>query len=520
VSELHLPWLEAAIAIPALGSLWVARLRDPIAARRYSLAVAGLALACALGAYVDFALLHVSVAHAPWDVLGPVFGGELFAIDELSGPLIPLVGLLYLLTFAATLRTKVRRFSFAWSLAREAVVLAAFSCRQPWVIVGLLVLGTIQPFVELRSRRKPTRVYLLHMGAFAGLLIAGQALIEFGGSAGVWTTGLVLLTAAVLLRSGIVPVHTWMTDLFEHAAFGTALLFVTPMVGAYAAVRLVLPIAPDWMLQAIAFVSLATAVYAAGMALVQREARRFFAYLFLSHSSLVLVGVEIATPLGLTGALCVWLAVGLSLAGFGLTLRSVEARTGRLSLNEFHGLYPHTPMLAAFFLLTGLASIGFPGTVGFVGVELLVESAVQVSPAVGAAVVLAAALNSLAVLHAYFRVFTGTRHESSINLRSRLPERIAVLALTILILGGGLYPQPGVSSRHRAAEELVELRERALVAAERSGRPPSLVALRREGAPTSVPRRKLQPNDFHARRLRAVHYKNTHSPFSDRRRHP
>jgi NADH-quinone oxidoreductase subunit M len=139
----------------------------------------------------------------------------------------------------------------------------------------------------------------------------------------------------------------------------------------------------------------------------------------------------------------------------------VESRTGRLSLTEFHGMYEHTPMLAAFFLLTGLASIGFPGTVGFVGTELLVEGAVSASPLVGAAVVLATALNGVAVLHAYFRVFNGTRHASSINLRSRLPERIAVLTLTVLILGGGLFPQPGVSSRYRAAVALTEQRAKA-----------------------------------------------------------
>ena len=45
------------------------------------------------------------------------------------------------------------------------------------------------------------------------------------------------------------------------------------------------------------------------------EARRFFCYIFLSHSALVLVGLESLSPVGLTGALCVWLSVGLSLAG-------------------------------------------------------------------------------------------------------------------------------------------------------------------------------------------------------------
>ena len=56
------------------------------------------------------------------------------------------------------------------------------------------------------------------------------------------------------------------------------------------------------------------------------------------------------------------------------------------------------PVLAGFFLLTGLASIGFPGTIGFVAVELLVEGAVRAYPLIGAIVVLAAALNGIAVL--------------------------------------------------------------------------------------------------------------------------
>jgi NADH-quinone oxidoreductase subunit M len=292
------------------------------------------------------------------------------------------------------------------------------------------------------------------MALFAALLITGQAIVDFGAT----FAGGALLTLAALLRTGIVPLHCWMTDLFEKATFGTSLLFVAPMTGAYAVMRLVLPIAPDWALQSIAIVSLITSVYAGGMALVQREARHFFCYLFLSHSSLVLVGLELATPIGLTGALCVWLSVGLSLGGFGLTLRCVESRVGRISMNNFHGLYDHMPTLATLFLLTGLASIGFPGTVGFVGTELLVEGAVDVYPFIGMAVVVAAALNGIAILHAYFRIFTGRRHVASFSLKARPSEKIAVLVLTALIVGGGLYPQAGVTSRYHAAKELIRHR--------------------------------------------------------------
>ena len=252
-----------------------------------------------------------------------------------------------------------------------------------------------------------------------------------------------------------------MTEWFEHASYGIALLFVAPLSGVYAAVRLVLPIGPDWVLQSIGWLSMFTAVYAAGMATIQREERRFFAHLFLSHSSLVLVGLELHTELSLTGSLALWFSVILSLSGFGLVLRALEARFGRRSLADFHGLYEHSPSLAIRFMLTGLASVGFPGTLGFISTEVLVDSCVEANPFVGIAVVTAAALNGIAVVRAYFMLFTGARHVSTVSLGIGQRERIAVLTVSALILGGGLFPQPGVATRFRAAEEIVkERRER------------------------------------------------------------
>lgn len=459
MNGLSWPWLEVALLLPLMGTAWLRRKRDPDVARRHCLFFAGLTLLATLGAWWDFNRLDVTSAAGCW--WRPVFG-QFLVLDELSVPLLPLTALLHLLTALATLRTKAPRFSFSALLVSEALLLALLSCREPWGIVVLLTLNTLPPWFELRARRKPTGVYSLHMGLFVALLATGWMLVgrdlPANASSEPSLLGVSLLLAAVLLRSGIVPAHCWMTDLFEHATFGTALLFVTPMAGVYATVRLVLPIAPDWALRSIALLSLLTAAYAAGMALVQREARRYFCYLFLSHSSQVLVGLEMVTPIGLTGALCAWLAVSLSLTGFGLTLRSLEARIGRLSLADFHGMYDHVPLLGVLFLLTGLASVGFPGTIGFVAIELLVDGAVQVYPHVGIAVVIASTLNGISVIQVYFRLFTGSRHASSISLGCRLPEKIAVMTLAALVLGGGLYPQPGVASRYHAAVELIRSR--------------------------------------------------------------
>ncbi|MFO0903997.1 MAG: proton-conducting transporter membrane subunit [Pirellulales bacterium] len=463
MTELHFPWLELSVFFPLLGALRVWRLKNDHDEYRWSLVFQAITLACALAAWQDFNLLHVSQADDRWHFLQRVFGRPILVMDHFSAPLLPLAALQFLLVSLATLRTKVRRFSFVSALLLQAVVMATFACTEPWVIILLLSLAALPPYFELKARRRPTGVYVLHMALFVVLMVVGWTAVLLEGATKVHSLWAIIpLLGAVFIRSGIVPVHCWMTDLFEHATFGTSLLYVTPITGAYFAVRLVLPYAPEWVLHSIGVISLITSVYAAGMALVQQEARRFFCYLFLSHSALVLVGLEMVTPIGLTGALCVWFSVGLSLLGFGLTLRALEARRGRLLLRDFQGLYEHTPTLAVCFALTGLASVGFPGTVGFVGMELLVDGAVESYPLVGATVVIAAALNGIAIVRIYFLMFTGTRYVSSVPLAIGRREQIAVLAMASLILIGGLIPQPGIATRYQAADELLRHRRATL----------------------------------------------------------
>ncbi len=458
---LTLPWLELAILISLVGALGVGQFRDPLRAWRWGLTFMGAVLACGLGASLCFYLGRQSGIDDRWGFQSYLLGKPWFGLDELSAPMVSLVALLHFLTALATGRTKMRRFSLTWSLSLEAVSLATFACLEPWGLVGLLAAGTVPAYLELRNRHQPTRIYLLHMGLFVALMILGWTGLAHGHRdqpSMIWAT--VALLTAMLIRCGSVPVHCWLTDWFEQASFGNALLFVTPLVGVYAVLRLVLPIAPEWVLQSISLFSLATAVYAAGMAVVQKEARRFFAYLCLSHASLVLVGLELHTATSLTGALALWVSAALSLSGLGLTLRALEARFGRLTLKQFQGLYDHSPALAWCFLVTGLASVGFPGTVGFVASELLVDGAVQANLFVGLAVILTAAINGIAVVRAYFCLFTGARHTSTVSLAITPREQLAVLTLLVLIFGGGLLPQPGVMSRYQAA--MIILRQREL----------------------------------------------------------
>src|SRR5690242_3965531 len=119
MSELHLPWLELAVVIPLVGAIFVARMRDSYEARKWCAVISLLSLFCTTSAWLDFASLTTSEASDRWDFVSLVSGGRLLVMDELSAPLLPMVGLLHFLTTLATLRTKMRRFSFGWSLVAE-----------------------------------------------------------------------------------------------------------------------------------------------------------------------------------------------------------------------------------------------------------------------------------------------------------------------------------------------------------------------------------------------------------------
>ncbi|HEV3438074.1 MAG TPA: proton-conducting transporter membrane subunit [Gemmata sp.] len=456
-----IPWLELSILVPLVGAAasWWYRGND--ASSRCGLGSTAATLVCTLLAWAGFEASANPGGAAVWEVLPRLLGKRFLEIDQLSAPLLPLVALLHFLIVLATSGTKLAQISYPMLLFTEAVRLAVFATVDPWPLIALFAVSAILPYLELRWEGKGTRVYALHMFVVVVLFAVGWAFVENDLAAHLQPSiACIPLLLGVLIRSGTVPAHLWVADLFENALFSTAVLNATPIVGMYAAVRLVLPVCPDWVLHSIGLFSLITAAYAAGMGLVQHTPRRFFAYLFLSHASMILVGLELHTAISLTGALALWYSVALSLAGLGLTLRAVEARFGRLDLTEFHGLYEHSPALAVCFLITGLASVGFPGTLGFVATEMLVDGAIGVNLGIGLVIVVTTALNGIAVLRIYFLIFTGGRHLSAVSLGITLRERIAVLTLAALILGGGLIPQTWLESRHRAAEVLLKNRNR------------------------------------------------------------
>jgi NADH-quinone oxidoreductase subunit M len=127
------------------------------------------------------------------------------------------------------------------------------------------------------------------------------------------------------------------------------------------------------------------------------------------------------------------------------------------------------PVLAISFLSMGLACTGFPGTLGFVGQELLVDGAVDAFPVLGFAVVVASALTGLAVLRMYFSLFCGradTTASSAPRLGLTRREAWTFVGLVAVLVGLGVAPRPIVDSRFAASDGILRLRQSRTVGAQ------------------------------------------------------
>ncbi len=444
MNALTLPWLPITLLLPLVGAVVVAPFKDPTRAARWTLGFLIATFLTAIGTTTLFL------------VVGPL-GSRLagFRVDNIAAPMLPVLCVLHALTLLGTAKSRLAPRFCVRLLFSASATLAAVTTQSGTVLILLMVIVALLPVWDLRSRGRSARGFLFYVVPFISLLVISWVVAD--GASPVWAIGLLLV--ALKLCGGIVPLHGWLPTLFQRAGFGTAMLFVLPLIEIVAALRLLLPHAPGWMLHATSIACLVTAVYSAGMAVVQSEARRFYAFLALSQTSMVMFAVMFHTPTSLTAALCLWISIILALAGLGFSLRALEARFGQLSLQEHHGYYEQVPGIAIGFLVAGLASVGFPGTIGFVPMELLISGTAQHGLGYSVTLALAAMLNGIAIMRAYFSLFTGKRPTTSVSLGMTTSERIGIVIVALLVFLGGWFSPTVVASRHRVAEELLQLRQ-------------------------------------------------------------
>jgi len=467
-------WLAALVALPAfvIGASCLAveveRLRLAAVASAIAMVLTALVIAVSPGLR-DFSIRSSALTWQP--------GAEaIVRVDTLSDALLPLAAGLWLLTVAVTPRASLDRGGLRRTALATVITVASFLTESAAILL-LLSAASVWTFLSGLAdpaHRYQRRLVLVYLGLSTALFAIGVALLIGPGAQHtvVETAAMWLIVVAALLRKGIVPFHAWLPEVFDRGRLGPVILFNAPQVGAYITVVLIVPRASPEMLRMIAILALVTAVYGAALALVQASARRACGYLFMSQSALVMAGLDCTSASALAGGLLVWLSAALAFAGLARCVLVLEARRGRLDLRTYHGGYERMPALAISFLLMGLACTGFPGTLGFVGEELLVDGAVEAFPVMGFAVVVASALTGLAVLRMYFSLFCGrpdVQAHPSLRLGLKTREAWTFVALAIALVAFGVAPRALVDSRFAASDDILRQRQENIG----SSRPPA-----------------------------------------------
>jgi NADH-quinone oxidoreductase subunit M len=189
-------------------------------------------------------------------------------------------------------------------------------------------------------------------------------------------------------------------------------------------------------------------LYGALVAWKQDDVKRLVAYSSVAHLGYVMLGIFGTTPAGISGAVLQMVNHGVSTGALFLLVGVIYDRRHTRMVDEFGGLAKVMPLYAALFVIVTLASVGVPGTNGFVGEFLVITGTFVSRPlsvfagiqTVGAAagVILAAVYMLSVVQKMFFGPLSNPKNQHLPDLTRR--ETLALAPLIGMIFVIGLFP--------------------------------------------------------------------------------
>jgi NADH-quinone oxidoreductase subunit M len=253
---------------------------------------------------------------------------------------------------------------------------------------------------------------------------------------------------AFAIKAPLWPFHTWLPDAAASAQPGAAVLLVGVLdkVGTFGMIRYCLelfPAAAHHFTPLVIAASVIGILYAALVAIGQRDLKRLIAYTSVSHMGLITLGIFAMTSEGQAGGVLYMVNHGFSTGALFLIAGFMIARRRSQLIADYGGVQKVAPVLAGLFLVAGLAGLAMPGLNTFVSEFLVLVGTFtryEVAAILATASIILAAIY---ILWMYQRTMTGpVREEVSGMPDLRARELWAVGPLIALIVVLGVYPKP------------------------------------------------------------------------------
>ena len=268
--------------------------------------------------------------------------------------------------------------------------------------------------------------------------------------------------ASFMVKIPMWPFHTWLPDAHVEAptAGSVILAGVLLKMAGYGFIRFSIgffPEASELFAPLIFTLSIVAIIVTSLIALVQEDMKKLIAYSSVAHMGFVTLGIFTFTVQGIEGSVIQMISHGIVSAALFLCVGVVYDRLHTREISRYGGLVSKMPMYAFTFMIFILASLGLPGTSGFVGEFLVLLSIFSINTYFAvfatAGVVLAATYS----LWLYRRMIFGALIKDDLSEMLDLTRReiiifVPLITLTIFI---GIYPKPVIDIIEPSAKKIV-----------------------------------------------------------------
>ena len=255
--------------------------------------------------------------------------------------------------------------------------------------------------------------------------------------------------ASFVVKIPMWPFHTWLPDAHVEAptAGSVILAGVLLKLAGYGFIRFSITMFPDashYFAPMIYALSIIAIIFTSLIALVQEDMKKLIAYSSVAHMGFVTLGIFTFTIQGIEGAIIQMISHGIVSAALFLCVGVVYDRIHTREIDRYGGLVNRMPLYSFSFMIFILASLGLPGTSGFVGEFLVLLSIFSVNTYFAVFATTGVVLAATYSLWLYRKIIFGQLIKDDLKdiLDLSFREIVIFVPLILLTIGIGIYPIP------------------------------------------------------------------------------